>query len=69
MARFTEKKDAAADKKAGIKEGSKRDIALDKQRGLPADVGAGNKGRFGGKQASPFGKKAGAPKKTRRGPF
>lgn len=65
MARFTEKKDVAADKKAGIKEGSKRDIAMDKKRGLPADVGAGNKGRFGGKKAPPFGQ----PKKTRRSPF
>lgn len=32
---WTVKSDAAADKKAGIKPGSKRDQALDKKRGLP----------------------------------
>jgi hypothetical protein len=44
VAKFTEKKDAASDKKAGIKEGSKRDQALDRKRGLPPDVGAGHAG-------------------------
>lgn len=42
MARFTEKKDKAADKRAGIKEGTKRDTAIDRKRGLPPDVGAGH---------------------------
>lgn len=32
--KFTEKSDDAFDKKFGIKEGSKRDLALDKKRGL-----------------------------------
>ena len=31
---FTAKSDMAADRKAGIKEGSKRDVALDKKRGV-----------------------------------
>jgi hypothetical protein len=31
---MTKKQDAAADKRAGIKEGSKRDKALDKKRGV-----------------------------------
>ena len=35
--RITEKQDDAYDKKAGIKEGSKKDLALDKKRGLPSD--------------------------------
>lgn len=35
MAKFTMAKDAKADKKAGIKEGSKKDMALDKKRGVP----------------------------------
>jgi hypothetical protein len=46
MAKWTEKKDDAADRRAGIKQGSARDKALDKRRGLPPDVvkktGAGN---------------------------
>jgi hypothetical protein len=33
--------DEAADRKAGIAEGSPRDLALDKQRGLPPDPRAG----------------------------
>ena len=36
--KYTEKSDDRADKKAGIKDGSKRDMALDKKRGLPKDV-------------------------------
>jgi len=39
MAKYTERKDKAADRKAGIKEGSKRDQALDKKRDLPPDKG------------------------------
>ena len=36
MARkWTEAADAAADKKAGIKQGSKKDNALDRKRGVP----------------------------------
>jgi hypothetical protein len=35
MAKFTDAMDDKMDKKAGIKEGSKRDIALDKKRGVP----------------------------------
>ena len=31
---FTAKSDMAADRKAGIKEGSKKDLALDKKRGV-----------------------------------
>ena len=31
-----EKKDKAADKKAGVKEGSKKDMAMDKKAGMPA---------------------------------
>lgn len=39
MARkWTESKDDAADRRAGIKQGTKRDVALDKARGLPPDV-------------------------------
>jgi hypothetical protein len=39
MARkMTEAQDDAYDKKHGIKEGSKKDQALDKKRGLPADT-------------------------------
>jgi len=38
MAKWTEKKDDAADRRAGIKQGSARDKALDKARGLPPDV-------------------------------
>lgn len=39
MARkWTEAADKAADKRAGIKEGSARDVALDRKRGLPPDV-------------------------------
>lgn len=37
MAKMTEKQDKAADKKAGIKEGSRADDKLDKSRGLPFD--------------------------------
>lgn len=33
---FTKKADDKMDKKAGIKEGTKKDLALDKKRGLPA---------------------------------
>lgn len=40
--KFTESRDKAADRRAGIKEGSKKDLALDKKRGLPKDVGAGH---------------------------
>lgn len=35
---WTEKSDDKADKAKGIKQGSKKDVALDKKRGLPADV-------------------------------
>lgn len=39
MARkMTEARDKALDRKAGIKEGSARDVKLDKARGLPPDV-------------------------------
>lgn len=38
MKRFTEKSDDAYDKRKGIKDGSKRDLALDKKRGLPVDA-------------------------------
>jgi hypothetical protein len=41
MQKWTAKSDAAADKKAGIKPGSARDNALDKQRGVPT----GKKGK------------------------
>jgi len=34
MAKFSPKADMAADRKAGIKEGSKKDLALDKKRGV-----------------------------------
>lgn len=34
--KMTEKQDRAADRRAGIKEGSKKDQALDKKRGFPA---------------------------------
>jgi hypothetical protein len=41
MARkWTEKSDMAADKRAGIKQGSKKDNALDRKRGVP--IGAGH---------------------------
>jgi hypothetical protein len=33
--RWTEKSDLAADRKAGIKQGSTRDNALDRKRGVP----------------------------------
>ena len=36
--KWTEAKDRAADKRAGIKEGSARDVKLDRARGLPPDV-------------------------------
>ncbi len=36
---YTSKSDAAADKKAGIKPGSKRDNALDRKRGVPTRKG------------------------------
>ena len=36
---WTEAQDVAADKKAGIKEGSARDNKLDRQRGLPVRKG------------------------------
>lgn len=40
MARkWTEARDRAADKKAGIKQGSKRDNALDRKRGVPVRKG------------------------------
>ena len=32
--KYTVKSDAAADRKAGIKQGSKRDVALDRKRGV-----------------------------------
>ncbi len=35
VAKMSEKADAVADRKAGIKPGSKRDNALDKRRGVP----------------------------------
>jgi hypothetical protein len=35
--KYTEAADEAADRRAGIKEGSKRDTSLDKKRGLPPD--------------------------------
>lgn len=39
MAKMTkklfEKKDKAADKKAGVKEGSKKDMMMDKKAGMP----------------------------------
>jgi len=38
MAKYSESRDKAADVKKGIKEGSKRDVALDKKRGLPPDM-------------------------------
>lgn len=38
MKKYTEKSDDAYDKKHGIKEGSKRDVKLDKMRGLPKEV-------------------------------
>lgn len=34
---MTDKQDDKMDKKAGIKEGSKKDMALDKKRGVPED--------------------------------
>lgn len=37
MKKYTEKSDDLFDKKAKIKENSKKDKALDKKRGLPAD--------------------------------
>ena len=37
--KWTEAKDVAAEKKAGIKEGSARDNALDKKRGVPVRKG------------------------------
>lgn len=40
-----EKADMAADKRAGIKEGSARDKAIDKSKGLPDRAAKG--GRFG----------------------
>ena len=41
MARkWTEKSDMAADKRAGIKQGSKKDNALDRKRGVPHRRGA-----------------------------
>ena len=42
--KFTESKDKAADRRVGIKEGTKKDTALDRKRGLPPD-----------KKARPFG--------------
>jgi hypothetical protein len=44
-AKMTEARDAALDKKRGIKEGSKADTAMDRKFGLPSDkkkVGAGH---------------------------
>lgn len=35
---MSEKADMAADKKAGVKQGSPKDQKLDKARGLPPDV-------------------------------
>jgi len=36
---YTEAEDRAADRRAGIKEGSARDNALDKKRGVPVRKG------------------------------
>jgi hypothetical protein len=41
--KWTPFKDAAADKKAGIKPGSAKDNALDKKRGVPTGKKAGSK--------------------------
>lgn len=42
-----EKKDKAADKKAGVKEGSKKDMAMDKKAGMPMFKRGGKVGRCG----------------------
>lgn len=54
MAKWTEAKDKAADRRAGIKEGTRRDVALDRKRGLPPDVvKKGTKGKpFGAGHAA-----------------
>jgi hypothetical protein len=41
--KWTESADAAADKKAGIKQGGKRDNALDRKRGVPVRAAKGKK--------------------------
>ena len=41
--KWSEAADAAADKKAGIKQGSARDNALDKKRGVPVRKAKGKK--------------------------
>lgn len=38
--RWTEKSDMAADRRAGIKQGSARDNALDRKRGVPTRTAA-----------------------------
>lgn len=45
MAKMTPKQDAASDRKAGIKEGSKRDNALDRKRGVPVKPARMGKGK------------------------
>lgn len=42
---WTQKEDVAADKKAGIKPGSKADNALDKKRGVSTKMLPGQKGK------------------------
>jgi len=53
MAKMTEMQDDKLDKKLGIKETTKKDSALDKKRGLPADMvlkgTQGTRGAKGGK--------------------
>lgn len=49
MKKMTEKADMAKDKKAGVKEGGKKDTALDTKMGMKPDKGA--------KKANPFAKK------------
>lgn len=43
--KWTEKADAAADRRAGIKPGSARDNALDRKRGVPVRPAPGKKGK------------------------
>lgn len=44
--KFTEASDDKADKKAGIKEGSKKDKALDAARGVPEVMRKGGKVKY-----------------------
>lgn len=46
--KWTEASDRAADKRAGIKQGSARDNALDRARGVPVRAGKPPKGRRAG---------------------